>query len=152
MSKKVINNPGAERAVLAGVCQYGREAYYDIADIVNSSCFTLEANESIWLCLESLLKTSEKVDATTILATANTLGLESIFTKNKTDIDFLRSLFNFQIHLKNVRTMAKQIAKLDLIRKSQSKLLEAYHELDNFDGTETVDQIVAIPEEATFSI
>lgn len=152
MSKKVNGNPGAERAVLAGVCQYGREAYYDVSDIIDAGCFTIESNESIWICIDNVLKNSEKVDATTILATADTLGLSSVFNKNKTDIDFLRSLFNFPIHLKNVRTMAKQVAKLDLIRKSQVKLLEAYHKLEDFDGTESTDAIVGVPEEAVFSI
>lgn len=146
------HNAGAERAVLAGVCQYGREAFYDIADIVTANTFSAsDANQATWKCVEQILTESEKVDATSILAQAETNGL-SIFFKKKEDVEFLRSLFIFPIRLENVRQFAKQIAKLEIIKKEQNALLAAHHELDMFDGTESIDKIVGIAENAIFEV
>jgi replicative DNA helicase len=144
-------NVGAERAVLAGVCQYGREAFYDVCDIINPNTFTLPENQAAWKCVEEVLKESTKVDATSILAQAETNGL-SIFFKKKEDVEFLRSLFQFPITLQNIRQFAKQIAKLELIQKEQNALLDAHHQLEMFNGTESVDLIVSTAEAPIFEI
>ncbi len=144
-------NLGAERAVLAGVCQYGRESFYDVADIVNANTFTLDANQACWKCVEQILANTDKVDATSILAQAETNGL-SIFFKKKEDIEFIRSLFSFPINLTNVRQFAKQIAKLEIIKKEQTALLQAHHELEDFDGTESIDKIIGAAEKPIFDV
>lgn len=144
-------NAGAERAVLAGVCRYGREAFYDVADMVTANTFTLDSNQAAWKCIEQILQNSDKVDATSILAQAETNGL-SIFFKKKEDLEFVRSLFDFPIQLSNVRQFAKQIAKLEIIKAEQAALLKAHHELENFDGTESIDKIVGVPENAILEV
>jgi len=44
----VLSDTSAERAVLAGVCQYGDDAYLDIADIVQDTSFTVDSNKIIF--------------------------------------------------------------------------------------------------------
>jgi replicative DNA helicase len=145
-------NAGAERAVLAGLCQFGRTAYYDVSDILTINSFIIEGNQALYKCIDKVLQQSETVDATSIIAASDSLGLSTILTKNKTDIEYIRALFNFPIKLPNVRVMAKQVAKLEFIRQSQSALNDAQDKLDLFDGTESIDEIVSIPEQAIFSL
>ena len=152
MDKNIVNNIGAERAVLAGICQYGKLAYIDISDIISPNTFTIEANQATYKCLEKSLEESDTIDITSIIVVAETLGLSSLISKNKTDIEFIRSLFNFPIELENVRKHAKQIAKLELIRHIKGGLQEADAKLSGLDGTESVDKIVSIPEDVIFKI
>jgi hypothetical protein len=40
----ILCDPAAERAILAGICTYGEDAYLDIADILQESSFTVDSN------------------------------------------------------------------------------------------------------------
>ena len=51
---KVKGNPGVERVVLAGLCQYGKDAYYDVSDIINTKTFSLDSNQALYRCLEKI--------------------------------------------------------------------------------------------------
>ena len=50
----ILCDPASERAVLAGICNYGEDAYLDVADIVQESSFTIDSNEIIYKCLKYL--------------------------------------------------------------------------------------------------
>jgi len=150
---KVKGNIGVERVVLAGICQFGKDAYYDVSDIISPNTFSLDANQALYKCLEKVLTQIDKPDATSIMAAADSLGLSDLLTRNKIDVEYIRSLFAFPIkELKNVRPHAKQLAKIDIIRKEQAALYQAQRELDEFDGTETVDKILGIGEAAVFGL
>ena len=152
MQGNKVCNSGAERGVLAGLCRFGKQAYYDVSDIIGVNSFGFENNQALYKSVEKAFETSETIDATAILASAEALGLDGILTKNKTDIDFIRSLFNFPIQLPNVRILAKQVAKLEYVRKGQAAHLEAYDKLGTCDGTEPIDHIVSISENAVFDL
>lgn len=47
-----MNDVGTERSVLAGLVQYGYEAYIEISDILNIKCFTTDLNKIIYRCVE----------------------------------------------------------------------------------------------------
>lgn len=148
----IIQDIGAERAVLAGLLQYGRSALYDICDIISENTFTIQENKVLFTCIEYILKESEKADITSIFAVANNLGVYNQIFQNKQDIEFLSALFNFSIHLENVRQFAKKIAKLEYARIAQSKHREAFTKLNGVSGNETIDGILAISEDAIFDI
>lgn len=148
----IKGNLGVEKAVLAGLCRYGQNALYDIMDIVTVHSFTNESNQAIYKCIEKSLQDSSSIDATSVLASAETLGLSSVLTKNKTDIEYIRAIFNFPIKQENIRVHAKQLAKLEFIRKAQVVLHETNEKLDTLDGTESIDSIVQIPENAVFDL
>ena len=46
-----LNDPAAERAVLAGICSYGASAYYDVAEFLGVDTFTIDSNQMIYKCL-----------------------------------------------------------------------------------------------------
>ena len=51
----LLSDAAAERAVLAGVCKYGSEAYYDVSDVVSENSFTIESNAMIYACLKHIM-------------------------------------------------------------------------------------------------
>ena len=46
----ILSDAPAERAILAGICRYGSEAYYEVATLVNEKSFTIESNQIIYSC------------------------------------------------------------------------------------------------------
>jgi len=147
-----LSDPGVEKAVLAGICQHGELAYVDVSDIIGSNAFTISNNQTLYKCLEIILAEGNQVDETTILATATRLGVEKILFANQQDMEFLRVVLSFPIKLENVRPYAKRLAKLEIARKLQYKLKDAYDNLNTLSGSESIDEILAIPENAIFDI
>ena len=52
----ILSDTPAERAVLAGICRYGSEAYYDVGDLVDAESFTIESNCMIYSCLKHIME------------------------------------------------------------------------------------------------
>jgi replicative DNA helicase len=147
-----LSDVGAERAVLSGICQYGLEAYIDVADLINCNTFTTQYNKILYKCLEQIIKDKQTVDETTIVVTADRMGLYDHLLKEKKDIEFIRSIFNFPIKLDNVRKFAGRIAKIEFARVAQEKIKQAHDDLGRVDGSESIDNILAIPENAIFDL
>ena len=51
----MLSDAPAERAILAGVCRYGSEAYYDVADLIDVNSFTIDSNCMIYSCLKHVM-------------------------------------------------------------------------------------------------
>lgn len=149
---KKVADIGSERAVLSGICQYGNKAYIDVADIISVDTFTVENNKALFRCLSDLLKEVEQIDITSVIAKANELHVDSLVCKEKIDIEYLRSLFNFPLLLENVRNHAARIAKLEIVRKAQTKHVEAYKALQDMTGSESIDQILSTSEKPIFDL
>lgn len=152
LKKDSLNDTGSERAVLSALCQFGKNAYIDIADIIKTCTFTLESNQAIFKCLESIFQESDIVDAATLIAKGEQLNLSYLVSKTQGDIEYLRALFSFPIKLENARIHAKRIAKLEIIRLAQQKHIEACEDLGNLDGSETIDKILGISEKPIFDL
>lgn len=137
----------SEKAVLAGIFQYGSNAYVDVADIVNLKTFTSESNQLLFKCFEYALK--DKVDATidlaTIFSSAAALGLNHIL-ENDAERKHIRAVMNFPINQANVRTMAKRIRKLQIARDASYVVDDIKSNLIDVTGDEPVDQILGMIE------
>lgn len=142
----------SERAVLAGVFQYGAESYLDICDIVTSNTFVYETNKLIWACVEHSYKKTEvqKIDYPTLLSSAKAIGLPSDFLSKQEDKTHLRSLSNMPVIQDNVRRMAAKIRKLEIARLLGSQLELAKESIDGISGDETIDQILSKAEQPIF--
>jgi replicative DNA helicase len=79
----ILCDPASERAVLAGICRYGEDAYLDVADIVQESSFTIDSNSIIYKCLKYLCENEQKpsIDVASIYAAAQDIGVSNIFSK-----------------------------------------------------------------------
>ncbi len=146
-----LQNVAAERAVIGGVCKYGKDAYLDIADIIQSTSFTLNNNQIIFECLKRVFEENidAVIDPTTVVSTAKQLGYDDLFS-NKNELNHLRALFNVEVAKQNVRKFAAQIRKLEISRLLREQLEQAGAELAELDGTETVNHILGIAEKKIF--
>lgn len=150
--QKIVSDIGSERAVLSGICQYGKDGFIDVCDIISVDTFTIDSNKALYKCLVSILKETDKVDITSIIAKAEELHLTNLICKEKSDIEYLRSLFSFPLHKDNIRTHAAKIAKLEFTRKAQDKHVQAYKALQEVKGSETLESIINISEKPVFDL
>jgi len=147
-----LTDVASERIVLSGILQHGKDALIDVSDIISTSTFTQNGNQVLYTVFSNALQNAEKLDIPCIISVATSLGVYDIIAKNKKDLEYLKSLTSLPVHLENVRQYAKKIAKLELARKAQLKMKEAYELLGNITGLESVDTILAIPENAAFDL
>lgn len=143
--KPILQNLASERAVLAGICQYGLDVFLDI-DFIDSDHFEDSMNQVIFSCLSKVINHSGKVDLTSILSAANDLGVSDKIS-NKDEIGFIRSLFNFPIAKENVLIHAAKITKLKLARDLKQTLASCANDIDTITGEEDVMDIVSKVEE-----
>lgn len=139
----------SERAVLAGLCQYGRDAYVDISDIITNNSFYNDSNKIIYACLCHVLLTGDRVDLASLLASASELRLyDSI--KEQREIEYIKALFTFNVNLESVRKYAIKLRKLEIIRIGQSLVHKTYSELQELNGTESINKILSTIESPVF--
>ena len=146
----ILCDPSAERAVLAGICNYGDVAYLEVADIVNESSFTIDSNQIIYKCVKHLCDSNSKIDVASIYSVANELGVESILQK-KDEAQHLRAIMDFPVSIDNVRKFAAKIRKLEITRLLRKQLELAKEKLLDVNSTEPVGSILGIAEDVIFN-
>jgi replicative DNA helicase len=151
MKQQSLQDPAAERAVLSGICQYGHTALVDVDDIITGGTFVHESNQIIYKCLKKVLDNSDQVDISSILSSATELNFYEAL-QSKKELEYIRSIFTFPIHLENVRKHALKIRKLEFCREIQSKIKQAYTDLSEVSGEETIDEILSIAEAPIFEL
>jgi len=148
----VFSDPPSERAVLAGICRYGADAYYDVADMLSEATFNTEPNGLIYRCLTHIMKADDnaKIDVALIQAAAHELGASYILAK-KEELLHLQAIMNFPIELSNVRKFAAKIRKLEIGKLLHSQLEGVQQKLLEIKGDERIAQILGIAEDTIFN-
>jgi replicative DNA helicase len=152
LSKKDdFRDPGAERAVLAGICKYGGDAFVDVDDLIDANAFGDDGNWALFSCLEHFYGDGldKKLDLPSILSTARSLGLGEYFGKPE-DMRHLRDIFQFPIEKETIRREAKKLYKLYLTRELDEIYAQTRREFRNITGDESIDEIQAIAESPVF--
>jgi replicative DNA helicase len=141
----------AERAVLIGIYKYGEDAYIDIDTIVDSDSFWDTTNQILFKCFKNLYeeRSIKSFDQSSLFACLSELGYGNLLD-SKTDVQYIRSIFNGNIKLESVRTWAAKIRKLQIARLLRARLEQAKEEVERLNGTESIDKILGIAEEAIF--
>ena len=145
INKSTLQDAAAERAVLAGLCQYGLDCYLDI-DFITADHFNDEMNQILFNCIHKSISNNSKVELSSILSAANDLGVQE-HVNSKTEISFIRSLFNFPIHKDNAGTHAAKIAKLKLARDLKKTLKTCENDLNSISGDEDIMDLISKVEE-----
>lgn len=135
----IPQNIAAERAVLAGLCQYGSKGLTDVSEILKPECFLNTDNQMFYKTITNVLDTSETVDVSSIMANGAAIGLNFETPEN---VEYLRSLFNFPTNLENIKKNAVMLAKLELIRRGQKLARNLAYELGDLSGTESISDII----------
>jgi len=148
----ILCDPSAERAVLAGMCSYGENAYLDIADIVQESSFTIDSNGIIFKCLKTLFEREQKSipDIASIYSVAQELNLDNILNK-KDEAQHLRAIMDFPVSESNVRKFAAKIRKLEIARLLRKQLEETQDKILDVTGNEPISSIIGIAEDSIFN-
>ena len=145
INKSTLQDAAAERAVLAGLCQYGLDCYLDI-DFITADHFNDEMNQILFNCIHKSISNNSKVELSSILSAANDLGVQE-HVNSKTEISFIRSLFNFPIHKENAGIHAAKIAKLKLARDLKKTLKTCENDLNSISGDEDIMDLISKVEE-----
>lgn len=149
MANQLIDN-AAERAVLAGICQYELETLVDI-DFITSEHFANETNQIIFSCLKDILDNNQKIEYMSILSTAEKFGVFDILSKNS-EITFISSLFRLPVEKTNVPIFAAKLAKLKLARDISRQLKECDSNINAINGNESISDIISMVENPLMDI
>ena len=149
----ILADPAAERGVLAGICKHGEEAYFDVADLLQSTTFTIDSNASIYRCLQHIFQQDEHgtIDVASIYSAAKSIGILQ-FLEKKTEVEHLKAIFGFPISLDNVRLLAGKIRRLQVARLVREQLQEASDKYLELNGDESIVNILGIAEGAVFDL
>ena len=147
----ILSDPASERAVLAGICRHGSEAYFDVADIVDANTFTVESNSIIFACVKRIFDKDDsiKIDVPSILSSAKEIGLADFFN-NKNEISHLNAVMKFPVLFENVRRFAAKARKLQIARMMYDQLEETKEKYLDIKGDESVSHILGLAEESIF--
>jgi replicative DNA helicase len=147
----ILSDPAAERAVLAGVCKYGTEAYYDVADIINENTFTVDSNSVIYSCVKRLIEQDDTrvIDVASVLSSAKEIGLDTFFTNNN-ELSHLGAVLKFPVAFQNIRKFGAKIRKLQIARMMYDQLEETKEKYLHIKGDEPISHILGMAEESIF--
>lgn len=148
----ILSDPSAERAVLAGICNYGEDAFLDVVDIIQESSFTIDSNGMIFKCLKKLCEseTKTKIDIPSIYSIAQELSLGHILAK-KEEAQHLKAIMDFPVSLENVRRFAAKIRKLEIARLLRQQLELAQEKILDVTGSEPISSIIGLAEDSIFN-
>lgn len=142
---KILQDLGAERAVLAGLFAHGLESYIEVSDLLEYSSFAAHNNQIIYKCLEKIFASEAEVDIASIMSSAERLGFSETF-KDTRELKYIKSLMDFPIKKDNVIHFAAQIKKFELARKIQRLAKQISFDAEQITGDEDIDEIVSIIE------
>lgn len=147
----VLSDPPSERAVLAGLCQYGGKIYYDVIDMLQPSTFNVESNKLIFRCIQHIMQADDnaQIDVPLIHAAAHELGFSYVLVRSD-EVKHLQAILHFPIHISNVAKFAAKIRKLEVAKLMHVQLEEAQQKLLEVKGDETLTQILSIAENTIF--
>lgn len=148
--KNNLQDLASERAVLAALCQYGLDCYLDI-DFVDSEYFTDEVNQILFSCIHKTISENSKVELTSILSAANSLGVAEVIN-NKEEMAFIRSLFNMSTHQENAQVHAAKIAKLKIARDLKKTLASCQKSMDSITGEEDIVDMISMVENPVLDV
>ena len=144
MSEK-LTDIGSERAVLAGLMQYGIEAYIPISDIISADSFVNVNNCMLYKCIEKIINNEQKPDIATVLSTAERLNYAEQLSTPK-EIKYIQSLYDFPVDQNNILGFASQLRKFQFARNIQKLTQKIHKDAESVSGNESIDEIIAILE------
>lgn len=147
----MMTDPAAERAVLAGVCEYGGDAYLDICDMVKVGTFSINSNQCIWKCLEHICKDNDsaKIDLPSIISAASSLGLSHIVERQE-EAKHLNSILKLHVDRTNLNKFAGKIRRLEVARLVHKQAQVLQEKMLEIDGSQAIQSILGVAEDTIF--
>lgn len=148
----ILCDPSAERAVLSGIIKYGEDAYLDISDIITEKTFNIDSNQILYKCIKNAcdIGNIKAIDFATILSSAQELGLSHVIS-DKEEIQHIKAIIDFPVHIDNIRKFAVKIKKLEIARSLHKEVSNIQDKLLDITGSESLSSIIGIAEETIFN-
>ena len=140
-----LSDIGSERAVLAGLFQYGIDTYVELSDIIDHNTFTHSNNQILYKCVAKVIESNSEVDIPSILSAATQLKVADV-VNSKQELQYIKSLFDFPVKKDNVVNFAVQIKKFELARRIKVLVKKIDKDVESVVGTESVDEILSMIE------
>lgn len=140
-----LTDIGAERAVLAALMQHGLDAYVNVSHLISHETFGHANNQILYKCIERIIQNDQKVDIPSILSSASQLNLSDNINTPQ-ELKYIKSLLDFPINKDNVFNFAIQIKKFEFARKIKHLTAKIHKDIDNVNGTESINDIIQILE------
>lgn len=140
-----LTDIGSERAVLAGILQHGIDGYITVSDLINIDSFGHINNQALYKCIEKVISNDQKVDIPSILSAANQLNLSDTINTPQ-ELKYIKSLFDFPVNKDNIFSFGVQLKKFEFARKIKKLTNKIHKDIDDVNGTETVNEIIQILE------
>lgn len=148
----MLNDPAAERAILAGCFKYGLDGYVDVADIITERSFKFDLNKICWQVIDTFFKQNQdakNLDLASFLSVGKGLGLDHLLDKPEAS-KHLRSIINLNVHQDNLRKNAGTVRKLEIATLLADQLDLAKEDVISITGAESVYQIIGLAEKKIF--
>jgi replicative DNA helicase len=144
-----LTDVAAERAVLAAIFQYGKEAYLECFDSINAQSFSQHLNSVIYSILMYLYGQDMDVvvDLAKLMSGAKEIGL---LNEIENDIKYINTLFNFNVELTNIRGFSIKLRKLQETKELLCCIDSTASAIREITGNETISEIVAIAEKPIY--
>lgn len=148
----ILQDPGVERAILAGITTYGSDCFFEVEDIISVSDFYWTCNQELFKIFEHLVHKDDvkTFDIPSIQSVAKILGYDD-FTNGGKHSEYLDAVIEEAGSSKeNIRSLVVVAYKLSLARKGYLAAKTVQTSLTKITGAEGVDDIIALIEEPIF--
>ncbi len=140
-----LSDMGAERALLAGLFEFGIDSYIEISDFIDHTSFSNYNNQIIYKCIQKVLSQEAAIDLPSILSAAEQLGIVDVI-KAQSELEYINSLMSFPVKKQNVIHFAAQVKKFEFARKARKIAKKIDQDIESINGDETIDEIVSLVE------
>lgn len=151
-SNAILQDPGMERAILAGITTYGADCFFEVEDIIGVKDFYWTCNQELFKILVHLVhkEDTKTFDIPSIQAAAKMLGHDD-FTSGGKHSEYLDAIIDETGSSKdNVRSLVVAVYKLSLARRGYLAAATIQNNLKKITGAEDVDSIIGQIEEPIF--
>src|SRR5690554_3664639 len=95
----ILSDPSSERAVLAGICSHGPDAYFDVADLLSEKTFTIDSNAVIYKCIRHIFEkdSNSRIDVPIILSAAQEIGVFHLLDRQD-ELKHLKAIMAMPVH------------------------------------------------------
>lgn len=145
-------NPKEERIVISCLLNNGKEAFYEINNLINEDCFGKIIHKIIYRCIKKIYERDVGgVDLLTIESAADDVGLKNYF-ENDINFEYLKSLDGEKVQIDNAILSAKRLRKINIAKRRWEKLEEAQKKYASVSGEESIEEILSYGEDAVFDL
>lgn len=151
-SNAILQDPGMERAILAGITTYGSDCFFEVEDLIGVTDFYQTCNQELFKIITHLVheKDTKTFDIPSIQAVAKMLGYKDFISGGKYS-EYLDAIVGEAgLSKDNIRSLVIAVYKLSLARRGYLAAKTIQTNLSKITGAEDVDTIIGQIEEPIF--